>query len=179
MNADRMTANLGTAQWMAPEIMRLPEEMPRSTGDTLPADFGASVLAYTFSADVYSTGMLLWAIGRRRSPFANIERTAEIFRAVRAGMRPPLPADADDVLPLVGSEAHGALSSWFGLVADCWAHDPEARPSMEEVTAELEMIDLHAVQAIDSLDLERDAPHKMSDVFGCGTGHDLSFPGRK
>jgi serine/threonine protein kinase len=94
MNADRMTANLGTAQWMAPEIMRLPEEMPRSTGDTLPADFGASVLAYTFSADVYSTGMLLWAIGRRRSPFANIERTAEIFRAVRAGMRPPLPADA-------------------------------------------------------------------------------------
>lgn len=179
MNADRMTANLGTAQWMAPEIMRLPEEMPRSTGDTLPADFGASVLAYTFSADVYSTGMLLWAIGRRRSPFANIERTAEIFRAVRAGMRPPLPADADDVLPLVGSEAHGALSSWFGLVADCWAHDPEARPSMEEVTAELEMIDLHAVQAIDSLDLERDAPHKMSDVFGCGAGHDLSFPGRK
>jgi hypothetical protein len=50
---------------------------------------------------------------------------------------------------------------------------------MEEVTAELEMIDLHAVQAIDSLDLERDAPHKMSDVFGCGAGHDLSFPGRK
>jgi len=134
---------------------------------------GASTADYTLPADVYAAGMLLWAIGRRRFPFTDVERTADVFRRVRAGVRPPLPAAAASILPLAGNAAACAVSSWFGLVTDCWSHDAQARPTMEQVCAELELIPLSAVHALDAVDLEEDAQH-LPDVFGAGVGHDPS-----
>ena len=99
---------------MAPEIMILPTELRerdlgRISGDLGERDRGreelshgaegghgrrldgaydgASTADYTLPADVYAAGMLLWAIGRRRFPFTDVERTADVFRRVRAGVR--------------------------------------------------------------------------------------------
>ena len=93
----------------------------------------------------------LWAIATRRFPFDQLERTSEIFRAVRAGVRPPLPEDAAAFEP---------FASWFGLVQSCWAHQAEDRPSIEHVVGALELIPLSAVQLLD--DQEIDDPFEIA-----------------
>ena len=107
----RMTTNCGTARWMAPECMALP-----SAGD----DVGGQA-EYTLSADVYSTGLLLWAIAARRYPFAELQHTAELMRAVKSGVRPPrLPAER-------------CPAGWADLCEMAWEDTPAYRPSIARV----------------------------------------------
>ena len=103
--ASQLTRNVGTAQFAAPEVLLLPGERD------------ASPLPYSLSADVYSLGVLLWAIGARAMPYPGL-RTGAVIRAVKGGLRPPP----------VGS---GRRSS------TCVAEAPEARPSADELAAAL------------------------------------------
>eukprot|EP00966_Prymnesium_polylepis_P177348 4107276-Prymnesium_polylepis.1 len=127
-----MTANLGTAHWMAPEVMILPGEARDSSASL------AGQAEYSEAADVYSCGLLLWAIGMGRSPFDEIHRTVEVFRAVKSGVRPPVPDEAISTEP---------LAVWFGLAAECWLHEAEERPTMEQVYWVLEAISLDSLPA--------------------------------
>ena len=131
-----MTANLGTPHWMAPEVMQIPGESRDSN------DFGRA--EYTLAADVYSVGLLLWAVGTTSFPFDELHRTADIFRAVRAGARPPLP----DEPAMQAVSSGGLLPAWFGLVTHCWLHEAEERPTMEQVCAALESIHLEAGRVV-------------------------------
>ena len=107
-----MTVNVGTAQFAAPEVLRLPTEG---------LEVGA---AYSLPADIYSTGMLLWAISTREMPFPGMRGT-QVMRAVRQGERPPPPPPP-------------CPDAWCSLVLDCWKHAPEERPSIGSVRRSLE-----------------------------------------
>jgi serine/threonine protein kinase len=71
--SNRMTLNLGTTSWMAPEIL---------DGDG----------RYTPAVDVYSYGMLLWEIAARTRPHQNMI-TVNITDSVLKGWRPEIPPD--------------------------------------------------------------------------------------
>jgi serine/threonine-protein kinase CTR1 len=71
-----MTA-IGTAQWMAPEVIRNE--------------------AYTVSADTYAFGVIIWEVCCRRLPFGDCNPVQVILK-VNAGERPPLPAQLPAVL---------------------------------------------------------------------------------
>ena len=109
--ASQLTRNVGTAQFAAPEVLLLPGERD------------ASPLPYSLSADVYSLGVLLWAIGARAMPYPGL-RTGAVIRAVKGGLRPP---------PVGG----GCPERWQALVDACVAEAPEARPSADELAAAL------------------------------------------
>ena len=51
-------------------------------------------------------------------------RTDEIFRAVKAGKRPPAPKQC-------------CPGGWRRLVMRCWSHNPLKRPSVPEICEEL------------------------------------------
>lgn len=68
--ADVMTGMAGTFHWMAPEIL---ENQP-----------------YTFKADVYSYGIVLWEILSRHPPFQDYPAHKIIYNVINFKERPPL-----------------------------------------------------------------------------------------
>lgn len=80
---------------------------------------------YSFAADVYSFGILLWEMTARAKPFDDL-RSWDIPVAVSKGTRPKMPASAP--LKLVA------------LIAKCWASKPSSRPTMPQVIEELRTI---------------------------------------
>eukprot|EP00752_Nemacystus_decipiens_P004523 g4130.t1 len=73
----------------------------------------------TEKSDVYSFGVVLWECLARRAPWEGVSDVRTLFRAVRAGERPPIPDDAPPDLA--------------ALARACWAGDPAARPTLEAV----------------------------------------------
>ena len=70
IKAKRMTAKIGTYQWMAPEVI---------------AGF-----KYTEKADVFSYGIILWEIATRDPPYYGIDGTEVSLKVVREDMRPTI-----------------------------------------------------------------------------------------
>ena len=110
------TANVGTVTFMAPEVMAY-----TPYGDP----FVGALVDYTFAADVYSLGVLLWTIATLRRPYEQAASVADVVRLVKAGTRPPLPeGDAD--------------FCWAEVVGMCWDADAAARPTVAAVSAALQ-----------------------------------------
>ena len=80
----------------------------------------ASSQGYGLSADTYSFGILTWQVLSLKKPFQYL-RTSEKFeqRVYKQGIRPQMEDDWDEDLK--------------NLISDCWAHEKDARPSMEHV----------------------------------------------
>jgi len=102
-NAEKMTGLMGTYHWMAPEIFDNKN--------------------YTIKADVFSYGVVLWEICSRETPYQNLKSPAAIMKYVTVEKgRPDLTKIPKNCpLPLVE------------LMVKCWDHDPDNRPSFEEV----------------------------------------------
>jgi serine/threonine protein kinase len=97
-----LTRGVGTPLWMAPEVL-----------------YGQS---YTYSADVYSYGIVLWEILTRRWPWEDDPyiTTAERLRErLVQNMRPPLPPSSDP--------------AYIDLLQACWASDPALRPTFTDI----------------------------------------------
>eukprot|EP01104_Vermistella_antarctica_P011534 TRINITY_DN3225_c0_g1_i1.p1 TRINITY_DN3225_c0_g1~~TRINITY_DN3225_c0_g1_i1.p1 ORF type:complete len:2234 (+),score=480.91 TRINITY_DN3225_c0_g1_i1:263-6964(+) len=73
---------------------------------------------YTEKADVYSYGVMLWELVTRKEFFKEISFMSALEQAVIDGKRPEIP---DDCLP-----------EYRSLIEDCWAGNPEDRPSFAE-----------------------------------------------
>jgi len=77
---------------------------------------------YSNKVDIYAFGVILWEM-LTRSHFLDKKFAFAISDAIIAGERPPIP---EDCLPELKS-----------LIPQCWAPDPNARPSINECIDEL------------------------------------------
>mmetsp|Transcript_32437 Transcript_32437/g.97762 ORF Transcript_32437/g.97762 Transcript_32437/m.97762 type:complete len:300 (-) Transcript_32437:1295-2194(-) len=113
-----MSAEVGTALWLAPEIMEIWAR-------------GEMSCEYSLSADVYSYGITLYEIMSRQIPYDGVEGLclASIFtlrRKICAGTRPHIPAET--AFP----------HAFVRLMTACWASDPGRRPLFPEICDRLE-----------------------------------------
>mmetsp|Transcript_62282 Transcript_62282/g.131681 ORF Transcript_62282/g.131681 Transcript_62282/m.131681 type:complete len:288 (-) Transcript_62282:136-999(-) len=111
-----MTQGVGTKHWMAPEVQK-----------------GTK---YTTKADVFSFAMVAFEVSFRHVPFESLDAT-EVARRIIAGERPKMDDPNLDEVPPEGVPE---------IIEECWAQDPEARPSFEEVKAKVEKLYLAVVK---------------------------------
>ncbi|KAJ5071666.1 ankyrin repeat-containing protein [Anaeramoeba ignava] len=97
---------VGTFNWMAPEIM-----------------YGEP---YSFAADIYALGIILWEIDNRKIPFDGLSFAQLTMKVAIQGERPPLNPNGifNDIIP------------------DCWKRDPSERLNIKQVYTKLKAIDL-------------------------------------
>jgi serine/threonine protein kinase len=99
IDSSKQMTLIGTPVWMAPEVI--------------------SRSKYTEKADVYSYGLVLWAMCTGKSPFADINPFALANALVKDNIRPEVPADLNPVLSK--------------LITRSWSVDPNERPSFIEI----------------------------------------------
>jgi len=80
---------------------------------------------YTFSADVYSFGMVLFEMWVRQPPFHDLPPYQVIVSIVQKGAKPEIPASKD--VPL----------SVIDLMNECLSYNPKDRPTIQQVIKSL------------------------------------------
>jgi len=113
-NSANSTYAVGTLRYMAPEVVQNTDEVVK--------------IRYNAPSDVYSFGILLWALAHRETPFAGVDGVQVAIKVAPSGQRPPLQ------LP-TGLEALGPL------IASCWHRDPDQRPPMSVCAERLRALD--------------------------------------
>ena len=112
-----MTGQIGTPIYMAPEII---------VGNRN---------RYGRGADVYSFGILMWSMWHRDIPYKQLILSEgldafQLAQRVSRGLRPSDSMTYD----VTKTRADGNMPPHIdALMKECWAHDPDARPSFEEV----------------------------------------------
>ncbi|KAK9811715.1 hypothetical protein WJX72_008890 [[Myrmecia] bisecta] len=105
-------------RWLAPEVL---------------AGHG-----YNRAADVYAFGIILFELLTWRVPWEEMSTWQVVIAVIERKVRPQLPPP--DQLPGGGSTAD--LGPYVALMDECWAHDPERRPTFERIILLLrQMID--------------------------------------
>jgi hypothetical protein len=67
--------------------------------------------------------MLLWELATRTQPFSGLDVHQVFHAVVHDAARPPVPA--------------AVPATFRHLISDCWQDDPQARPSLAAVVAQL------------------------------------------
>jgi len=99
-----MHRGMGTLQWMAPELFSL---RPR----------------YSRPSDMYSCGIILWALATRQTPYAGVDPVT-IRESVKAGRREAIPGPCPP--------------TFAALIGRCWAQRAADRLTADQVVQELE-----------------------------------------
>lgn len=114
-----LTAGVGTPLWMAPELV-----------------IQGKNRQYTNAVDVYSFGIVMWELLTCKTPWdEEIEDTnmfkfrAALEEALANGQRPTLPKYTDE----------STYASYVSLMKQCWATDPDDRPTFGSVSGLLSM----------------------------------------
>jgi serine/threonine protein kinase len=94
-----MTAETGTYRWMAPEVIRHEN--------------------YSYPADVYSFGILLWELVSREQPYAGLTPIQAAFGVAKHNLRPVMP---NNIHP-----------RYNALVNRCWYPSAADRPTFDEI----------------------------------------------
>ena len=102
----------GTARWMGPELID-------------PQRFGFKNGRPTKSSDCYALGMVIYETISGHLPFHEYADLT-VFLKVLKGVRPPREV--------------GFANSLWGMLESCWAPQPSARPSVEDVLQCLESV---------------------------------------
>ncbi|XP_024921593.1 receptor-interacting serine/threonine-protein kinase 4 [Cynoglossus semilaevis] len=80
--------------------------------------------------DVYSFSIVIWGILTQKKPYQGENNILQIMVKVVKGVRPDLAA--------VPRSRPSACMGFLSLMQRCWATNPEARPSFQEITSEAE-----------------------------------------
>ena len=100
-----MTANVGTVQWCAPEML----------SDDTASSYGTAV-------DVYSFGIVAWEVFSGAVPFANSNLTTmQLMLRIGTGKLTPTPVDSLSTPPQV-----------VELYKRCWSFNPSDRPAIND-----------------------------------------------
>jgi len=103
------SSQVGTLSWMAPELL-------------------AGTHVYGPEIDIYSFGVLMWEAMSESRPWRGVSHDhAKLRRLVREGRRPVCEFQNVDQIP----------SDLPKLMRDCWHQNPDARPTVLEVTKRL------------------------------------------
>eukprot|EP00041_Stephanoeca_diplocostata_P027037 m.738299 g.738299 ORF g.738299 m.738299 type:complete len:965 (-) comp23099_c0_seq7:224-3118(-) len=126
-----MSAGVGTALWLAPEIMTLWTQ-------------GADACHYGRAADTYSYGIVMFEVMTRLVPFQDDEefKSLSIFtlrRRICEGARPGIPIGAC-----------GFPAFYVKLMQQCWNGNPDVRPSFKEIVTILSANSTAAMLSDDS-----------------------------
>ena len=121
-----MTGQVGTPVYMAPELLLQTTAQEHAN----PQKF-----------DVYSYGILIWALWSRRVPYRqhfmeNSLNTFQLAQEIVNGLRPTIDSST---LPKFESKAKTCMIpvlpySLENLMTACWAHEPTLRPTMNEIS---------------------------------------------
>merc|ERR1712060_744442 len=111
-----MTQGVGTKHWMAPEVLRGTD--------------------YTTKADVFSFAMVAYEVAFRHVPYERLDAHS-VARQTLAGIRPDM--DEDDT----EGDVPPAL---LELITNCWAQEPDARPSFVDIRHRMEQLALSTPQ---------------------------------
>jgi hypothetical protein len=108
-NVEQSISNtMGAVAWMAPEII----QNPRS---------------FTYKADVYSFGMVLYEMLTKLSPIPSDVSSLQLAQKIlQEDYRPPLP---DDMLP-----------AYKSIIQMCWETSPDKRPDFTQILAMLRQL---------------------------------------
>jgi serine/threonine protein kinase len=106
----------GRPRFMAPELSAGKEESFRTSA----------------SSDIFSLAMTFLNVWTREAPFVELS-SRRAGRLIEEGRRPNRPAEQLD-LPT------GMEQKFWLLLVDMWAHDPQNRPSSEDMQNRLETI---------------------------------------
>jgi serine/threonine protein kinase len=124
-NAGKMTVDVGTVCYMAPEVMCAP-------GGT-----------YNLQADVYSFGVVIFEMLARQPPFACARDPGILCKNVAAGLRPDDDAGFLPEEETTGFASDGACPQDLPLLMRrCWSGDPSSRPTSAQVRQCLECPDI-------------------------------------
>ncbi|CAI5744353.1 unnamed protein product [Peronospora destructor] len=105
----RMTTNIGTACWAAPEVLK-----DEATSE------------YSVKIDVYSFGIICWQLYTCAVPYADIPGSVlAVAEAVLSGVRPAIPRECPRL--------------FTKIMRRCWHDDPLRRPSFEDIVQLLEI----------------------------------------
>jgi serine/threonine protein kinase len=81
---------------------------------------------YTTKADVYGFGIVVWEMFARADPFPGMPPFQIVFAVGNQNLRPII---------------HPSWpSDWVKLITDCWAEDPQLRPTFEQIIIRLETL---------------------------------------
>jgi len=101
-----MSGKTGSYRYMAPEV-----------GQTKP---------YNHKADVYSYGLILWAMASQERPLEGMVFGSILLKVWKGGERPPLPKNWPE--------------DWSSLIEKCWSPSVEDRPNFDQILLTLDSL---------------------------------------
>ena len=81
---------------------------------------------YSSAADVYSFALTMWSIWAQKEPYSELTSSLQLYQLIINGERLPVPAGIPEPLAR--------------LTRECWAQDPDERPSFATIVSVLEPI---------------------------------------
>eukprot|EP01027_Heterolobosea_sp_BB2_P003794 GEZU01005733.1.p1 GENE.GEZU01005733.1~~GEZU01005733.1.p1 ORF type:complete len:121 (-),score=38.51 GEZU01005733.1:287-649(-) len=116
-----MNGYTGTPLWMAPEV---------TLGDK-----------YGTASDVFSFGIMMSEMLTERMPYFDYEyrASANVRVATNPELRPTITEDLR-VRPAPELFSQEREDEFIAIMKRCWQHAPDERPTMSEVSAQLEKI---------------------------------------
>ncbi|KAJ5071909.1 f-box only protein [Anaeramoeba ignava] len=105
-----------------------------------------SEAGYTFSADIFSFGMILWEIYHRQQPFSGL--TFNQINALLISQK-----NIEEKRPKIKEDCPSNLKK---LIEECWAEIPTERPSFKKIEHELSEILVEMEKMNDNQNIEND-----------------------
>ncbi|RIB19656.1 kinase-like domain-containing protein [Gigaspora rosea] len=95
------------------------------------------IFRFDKKSDVYSVGVLMWEISSGYPPFKNKHLIVPLAVEIGNGVRE--------------NPIEGTPSAYVKVFEDCWKHDPDSRPDIQQVLLSLQDLSIDGEQAINRI----------------------------